>query len=121
MLIWDARKAVEELLEENKPNSGSTMEGVLGRKNVIALRRLLNDNRVMMPREDVAELKEELQEALKLILPTRPHTLGGTEYLVPTQGQVQNGAFQVQHVLRRFPFYAVGTTRQEQLKNARKR
>jgi len=120
MFISDSRKVVEELLEENKPNSGSTMEGVLGRKYVIALRRLLNDNRVMMPREDVAEIKEALQEALNLILPTRPNTTGGLAYLTPAPGQVQNGAFQVQRVLQSFPFYAVGTKRQEQLK-ARKR
>jgi hypothetical protein len=120
MFISDARKAVEELLEENKPNSGSTMEGMLGRKYVIALRRLLNDNRVMMPREDVAELKDRLQEALNLILPTRTDANGATEYLTPTAGQVQNGAFQVQRVLQSFPFYAVGTKRQEQLKTRKR-
>jgi hypothetical protein len=120
MLISDARKTIEELLEENKPNSGSTMEGMLGRKYVIALRRLLNDSRVMMPREDVAELKEKLQEGLNLILPTRSNTTGGIEYLTPTPGQVQNGAFQVQRVLQSFPFYAVGTKRQEQLKTRKR-
>lgn len=121
MTTIEARQVVRELLKENRANSGSTMEGVLGRKYVQALRMLLEDPRIMMPREDVAELKEELQEALSLIMPTRPLPNGGIEYLTPTPSAVQNGAVQIQSVLQRFPFHFVGTKPQEQLKAARER
>jgi hypothetical protein len=79
------------------------------------------DNSITILRTDVAELKVKIQAALSLIMPTRSDKIGATVYLVPTASDVQKGAFMLQRVLHEFPFYMVGTKRQEQLKASRNR
>jgi hypothetical protein len=79
------------------------------------------NNSITMPRTDVAELKEKIKIALSLIMPTRSDKIGATVYLIPNASDVQKGAFMLQRVLHEFPFYMVGTKRQEQLKASRNR